>query len=58
MVERCRGVIVNNASSTGRFPTPLLSLYSASKAYMDFFSRFCSFNYCRIILNKFFGLDH
>ena len=39
MVERGRGIIVNNASSTGRFPLPLLTLYSASKAYMDFFSR-------------------
>ncbi len=39
MVERGGGVIVNNASASGRVPTPLLTLYSATKAYMDFFSR-------------------
>ena len=39
MTARGGGVIVNNASSSGRFPVPLLTLYSATKAYMDFFSR-------------------
>ncbi len=39
MVERKRGIIVNNASASGRLPTPLLTVYSATKAYVDFFSR-------------------
>ena len=39
MVERGGGVIVNNASAAGRFASPLATLYSATKAYMDFFSR-------------------
>ena len=40
MVERKKGVIINNASSAGRTPFPLLTVYSATKAYADFFSRF------------------
>lgn len=40
MVQRKKGVIINNASGSGRLPTPLLSVYSASKAYVDFFARF------------------
>lgn len=39
MAQRKGGVIVNISSASGRIPTPFLSLYSASKAYMDFFSR-------------------
>lgn len=39
MVERKGGVIINNASASGRIPTPLLTVYSATKAYVDFFSR-------------------
>ncbi|ELU03064.1 hypothetical protein CAPTEDRAFT_219336 [Capitella teleta] len=39
MVERRRGVIVNNASASSIYPLPLLSVYSATKAYVDFFSR-------------------
>lgn len=40
MVERKKGgIIINNASSSGRFPTPLLTVYSSTKAYVDFFSR-------------------
>ncbi|CAF0739124.1 unnamed protein product [Brachionus calyciflorus] len=39
MVEKRKGVIINNASASGRIPCPLLTVYSASKAYVDFFSR-------------------
>lgn len=39
MVERSRGVILNVASASGMYPVPLLTLYSSSKAFVDFFSR-------------------
>ncbi len=39
MLKRRKGIIVNNASASGRTPTPLLAVYSATKAYVDFFSR-------------------
>eukprot|EP00096_Caligus_rogercresseyi_P008930 TRINITY_DN2927_c0_g1_i1.p1 TRINITY_DN2927_c0_g1~~TRINITY_DN2927_c0_g1_i1.p1 ORF type:complete len:306 (-),score=92.53 TRINITY_DN2927_c0_g1_i1:852-1769(-) len=39
MVERKRGVIVNIASMSGQYTSPYLSLYSATKAYVDFFTR-------------------
>ncbi len=39
MVSRKGGVIINVASASGRIPTPLLTVYSATKAYMDFFSQ-------------------
>ncbi|RNA39441.1 very-long-chain 3-oxoacyl- reductase [Brachionus plicatilis] len=39
MIEKRKGLIINNASGSGRIPTPLLTVYSASKAYVDFFSR-------------------
>ncbi|XP_035672308.1 very-long-chain 3-oxoacyl-CoA reductase-like [Branchiostoma floridae] len=39
MVERKKGVILNISSASGVIPTPLLSLYSASKAFVDYFSR-------------------
>ena len=39
MVKRKGGVIINNASASGRIPTPLLTTYSATKSYVDFFSR-------------------
>lgn len=38
MVERKRGAVVNISSASGSFPCPLLAVYSASKAFMDFFS--------------------
>jgi 17beta-estradiol 17-dehydrogenase / very-long-chain 3-oxoacyl-CoA reductase len=37
MVERKRGAIINVSSFSGTFPMPLLSVYSATKAYLDFF---------------------
>uniref|UniRef100_A0A3Q3W376 Hydroxysteroid (17-beta) dehydrogenase 12b n=1 Tax=Mola mola TaxID=94237 RepID=A0A3Q3W376_MOLML len=34
-----RGAILNISSASGMYPVPLLSIYSASKAFVDFFSR-------------------
>lgn len=45
MVKRRGGVIINVASASGRIPTPFLTVYSASKAYMDFFSRAAQLEY-------------
>lgn len=39
MLAKKKGIIINNASSSGRAPTAFLAMYSASKAYVDFFSR-------------------
>ena len=39
MVDQRRGVIINVSSISARRPVPLLSLYSASKAYCDHLSR-------------------
>ncbi|XP_053472930.1 very-long-chain 3-oxoacyl-CoA reductase-B isoform X2 [Ictalurus furcatus] len=39
MVERSKGVILNVASASGMYPVPLLTLYSSSKAFVNFFSR-------------------
>lgn len=47
MLKRRKGIIINNASASGRVPTPLLTVYSASKAYMDFFSRALNAEYAQ-----------
>lgn len=39
MVERKKGAILNISSSAGLTPAPLLSLYGATKAFVDKFSR-------------------
>ncbi|EGD78440.1 estradiol 17-beta-dehydrogenase 12 [Salpingoeca rosetta] len=39
MQQRKRGAIVNVSSGSGTLPTALLTAYSATKAYVDFFSR-------------------
>ncbi|XP_008585625.1 PREDICTED: estradiol 17-beta-dehydrogenase 12 [Galeopterus variegatus] len=39
MVERSKGVILNISSASGMFAVPLLTIYSATKAFVDFFSR-------------------
>ncbi|KAG7483316.1 very-long-chain 3-oxoacyl-CoA reductase-B-like [Solea senegalensis] len=39
MVERRKGAILNISSASGMYPVPLLTVYSASKAFVDFFSR-------------------
>ncbi|KAM4617335.1 very-long-chain 3-oxoacyl-CoA reductase [Discoglossus pictus] len=39
MVERSKGIILNISSASGMYPIPLLTVYSATKAFVDFFSR-------------------
>nr|KAF6342907.1 hydroxysteroid 17-beta dehydrogenase 12 [Pipistrellus kuhlii] len=39
MVERSKGVILNISSASGMYPVPLLTIYSATKAFVDFFSQ-------------------
>lgn len=39
MVQRSKGVILNISSASGMYPVPLLTVYSATKAFVDFFSR-------------------
>lgn len=39
MEARRSGIIINISSYSALFPTPLLAMYSASKIYMDYFSR-------------------
>uniref|UniRef100_A0A7N8X5S5 Hydroxysteroid (17-beta) dehydrogenase 12b n=1 Tax=Mastacembelus armatus TaxID=205130 RepID=A0A7N8X5S5_9TELE len=39
MLERKKGAILNISSGSGMYPVPLLTIYSASKAFVDFFSR-------------------
>ncbi|XP_034536343.1 very-long-chain 3-oxoacyl-CoA reductase-B isoform X2 [Notolabrus celidotus] len=39
MVERKKGVVLNISSASGMYPVPLLTIYSASKAFVDYFSR-------------------
>ncbi|KAL3842376.1 hypothetical protein ACJMK2_020397 [Sinanodonta woodiana] len=38
MVERRHGVVLNISSASGKRPTPLLTVYSACKAFVSFFS--------------------
>nr|XP_020865398.1 very-long-chain 3-oxoacyl-CoA reductase [Phascolarctos cinereus] len=39
MLERSKGAILNISSASGMYPVPLLSVYSATKAFVDFFSQ-------------------
>uniref|UniRef100_A0A8C8X4I0 Very-long-chain 3-oxoacyl-CoA reductase n=2 Tax=Panthera TaxID=9688 RepID=A0A8C8X4I0_PANLE len=39
MVERSKGAILNISSASGLVPVPLLAIYSATKAFVDFFSQ-------------------
>lgn len=39
MVDRSKGAILNISSASGMYPVPLLTIYSATKAFVDFFSR-------------------
>ncbi|XP_061188398.1 very-long-chain 3-oxoacyl-CoA reductase-like [Saccostrea echinata] len=39
MVERKKGAVINISSAAGLHPIPLITVYSACKAYMTFFSR-------------------
>jgi 17beta-estradiol 17-dehydrogenase / very-long-chain 3-oxoacyl-CoA reductase len=39
MVKKKKGIIINIGSGAGRLSYPILTTYSASKRYVDFFSR-------------------
>ncbi|XP_063497922.1 very-long-chain 3-oxoacyl-CoA reductase isoform X3 [Symphalangus syndactylus] len=39
MVERSKGAILNISSGSGMLPVPLLTIYSATKTFVDFFSQ-------------------
>ncbi|XP_072128783.1 very-long-chain 3-oxoacyl-CoA reductase-A-like [Mobula birostris] len=39
MVQQSKGIILNVSSASALFPVPLLTLYSATKAFVDFFSQ-------------------
>ncbi|XP_051885365.1 very-long-chain 3-oxoacyl-CoA reductase-A [Pristis pectinata] len=39
MVQRSKGIILNVSSASALFPVPLLTLYSASKTFVDYFSQ-------------------
>ncbi|CAJ0937210.1 unnamed protein product [Ranitomeya imitator] len=39
MVQRRKGLIINVSSQVGAHPFPLLTIYSATKAFLDYFSR-------------------
>ncbi|KAM9312171.1 very-long-chain 3-oxoacyl-CoA reductase-B-like [Gastrophryne carolinensis] len=45
MVQRKKGLIINVSSEAGVRPLPLNSLYSATKVFMDFFSRSLNIEY-------------
>lgn len=40
MVKKRKGIVINIGSMAGRLPFPILTTYSASKRYVDFFSRY------------------
>lgn len=45
MERRGRGVIINLSSYSASYPMPLLSVYTASKIFVDYLSRSLSFEY-------------
>ncbi|KAM5171242.1 very-long-chain 3-oxoacyl-CoA reductase-like [Mantella aurantiaca] len=45
MVERKKGLIINIGSEAGTYPFPTGTLYSATKVFMDFFSRSLAMDY-------------
>uniref|UniRef100_A0A8C3KVA2 Hydroxysteroid dehydrogenase like 1 n=1 Tax=Chrysolophus pictus TaxID=9089 RepID=A0A8C3KVA2_CHRPC len=45
MVEKKKGAIVNVSSASCCQPTPMLTIYGASKAYLDYFSRALYYEY-------------
>lgn len=47
MVERRKGVVINIASTSARIPSPLLTVYGASKAYVVKFSQDLSAEYSK-----------
>lgn len=46
MVSKKKGLIINISSAAGSNPTPLLTVYSACKAYVNFFSECLEYEYC------------
>lgn len=47
MVERKRGAIINLSSSASQHPSPLVTVYSATKAYVDYFSQGLAIEYAK-----------
>jgi len=47
MVEKQSGAIINVSSISGAVPAPMLSTYSASKSYVNFFSQCVATEYAR-----------
>ncbi|XP_002733500.1 inactive hydroxysteroid dehydrogenase-like protein 1 [Saccoglossus kowalevskii] len=45
MVERGKGAIVNMSSNTALHPTPQMTVYAATKTYLDYFSRSLQYEY-------------
>lgn len=45
MVQRKKGLIINLSSAAGEHPYPQLAMYSATKAFVDFFSRSLNIEY-------------
>ncbi|XP_018421321.1 PREDICTED: very-long-chain 3-oxoacyl-CoA reductase-like [Nanorana parkeri] len=45
MVERKKGLIINISSEAGTHPYPRITLYSATKVFMDYFSRSLNIDY-------------
>ncbi|XP_069761830.1 very-long-chain 3-oxoacyl-CoA reductase-A isoform X2 [Narcine bancroftii] len=54
MVQRSKGIILNVSSASALYPVPLLTLYSATKTFVDFFSRalHAEYNYKGIIVQS------
>ena len=48
MADRKSGVVINISSLSGLMPTPMLSVYSATKAYVDVFTRGISAEYKKL----------
>ncbi|XP_028399667.1 very-long-chain 3-oxoacyl-CoA reductase-like [Dendronephthya gigantea] len=45
MCERKRGAVINLSSSAAQLPSPLITVYAATKAYVDYFSQGLSIEY-------------
>jgi len=45
MLERKKGVMIHVSSASASLPVPLLTVYSASKAFVDFFARALQWEY-------------
>ncbi|KAM3927296.1 very-long-chain 3-oxoacyl-CoA reductase-B-like [Leptodactylus fuscus] len=45
MIQRKKGLIINVSSEMGNHPYPMMAMYSATKAFLDFFSRALNIEY-------------